>query len=101
MAAKKHALRFEATDIDVRGHVLARLAKELSTIKAVTGADAISSHIKNSCDIHGKGSHIKGAGPNYLKTSDPKLVGFDVSNPEIDRFIDAIAARVEARLAQH
>lgn len=94
---RKEVIQFGLKDIDVRGQVLARLAKDLGTLKTVT-ANRFDTHIKNSCDIHGKGSHIKGAGPNYLKTS--TLARFDLADPAVDRFIDAIAARVEKRLAR-
>ena len=111
----RKALRFEASDIQIRGHVLSRLAKELSGVQ-VGAADDFDTHIKNKCDLHGKGSHIKGSGPNYLKGS--TSLGFeDVINPALAKlplsrftggqlaelmiskpFIEAIASRVAERV---
>jgi hypothetical protein len=95
---RKKVIQLGVKDIDVRGHVLTRLATELSNISGGRGPGAVSTHIKNDCDLHGKGNHIKGSGPNYLKTSDPERIGIDISNPAVDRFIDEIATRVAKKI---
>jgi hypothetical protein len=88
-------IRFEAADIDVRGHVLSRLSEELGRIGRPHIAD---SHIKNKCDIHGKGDHIKGAGPNYLKSKSVFDPSDAIINPQIEQLIERVAERVAAKL---
>lgn len=94
---RRGRLELTLRDIDVRGHVLERLAGELGALSR-RGSGTVSSHIKNDCDLHGKGNHIKGSGPNYYKTSDRLDLGLDVTNPAVERFIDAIATRVAQKI---
>jgi hypothetical protein len=80
-------------NIDVRGHVLERLAADFGKLTVAR----FDEHIKNKCDLHGKGSHIKGAGPNYLKSR--AVLSFDdLTDPAVDRFIDTIATRVAQKI---
>jgi hypothetical protein len=56
---------------NIKSEILKRIASEVRTPRRATGGGRRPTdiHIKNSCDLHGKGNHIKGAGPNYLKDS--------------------------------
>lgn len=54
----------EASNLDLQGNILGKIADEVSKMSV----KPVNTHIKTSgTDLHGKGNHIKGAGPNYLK----------------------------------
>jgi hypothetical protein len=54
---------------NVKSEILKRIASEVEkTPRTAARRRGPDTHIKtDTTDLHGKGHHIKGAGPNYLK----------------------------------
>ena len=80
---------FKITASELDSTILSKIHTELGRRPGGSVA-AFDTHIKGVCDIHGKGDHIKGAGPNYYKTS---------TRPEFEQVLTDYSALVE-RLAE-
>ena len=77
--------------------ILTKIHGEIGRHGGLGTAAAFDTHIKGVCDIHGKGSHIKGAGPNYLKETD-----LEAGHPEFGDVLknyDALVTRLAADVA--
>ena len=66
MAVQPKGIKITADQLN--SSILSKIHTELGRRPAGSVA-AFDTHIKGVCDVHGKGDHIKGAGPNYYKTS--------------------------------
>ena len=82
--------------------ILAKINTEIG--RGIGGTVAkFDTHIKGVCDIHGKGDHIKGAGPNYLKDStrfDPSEIQDVLKNygSLVDRLAIDVAAKLKTKI---
>lgn len=79
--------------------ILAKIHGEIGAQAGLGTVAKFDTHIKGVCDIHGKGNHIKGFGPNALEEAG------EGSRPEFgdvlknyDALVERLAADVAARI---